>query len=259
MSMVSRKQEGEKDIKCNTNAIKTKQNNFIIQKNLQMQLCSLASISMWASKLTLFPDRARSRGERASPETASSFFPSVEKPGALPEEHRHPPLLQFHLQHFLIRFWSLVSLHRWPSSRRHSDTHWRMNNSRTSGITHGSHGCGTLRQRVNLASRKWDVYQLLWNCKCRFLISADNVYSNYCDILLGSLVHYLDISGQQTFWIMTSHSIANGIKWQCVSFNNILIRVGKISLRQEKNTVPIIMWSSRSSPLTFLFLVRQAT
>lgn len=147
--------------KCNTNAINNNKNNNKLFNNLQTQLRSLASISKWASELTLFPDRARSRGERASPETASSFSPSVEKPGALPGVHRHPPQPRSHLQHFLIRFWSLVSLHRWPSLRRHSDTHWRMNNSRTSGVTRDSHGCGTLWQRVKLVSRKWDVCQLL--------------------------------------------------------------------------------------------------
>lgn len=107
--------------------------------HLQTQLRSLASISMWASQLTLFPDRARSRGERASPETASSFSPSVEKPGALPGGHRHRPQPRYHPRHFSTRFWSLVSLHRWPSLRRHSGTHWRMNNSPTSGVTRFAH------------------------------------------------------------------------------------------------------------------------
>lgn len=140
-------------LKCNQ-----QKQQQILFNHLQTQLRSLASISMRASELTLFPDRARSRGERASPETASSFSPSVETPGALPGGHRHRRQPRCHPQRFLTRFWSLVSLHRWPSFRRHSDTHWRMNNSRTSGVTRCSHGCGTLRQ---LVSRKWDVSQLL--------------------------------------------------------------------------------------------------
>lgn len=101
---------------------------------LKTQLRLLVSISMWANELTLFPDQERSQEERASPETASSFSPSVEMPGALPAGHHHRPQPRSHLQHFLIQFWSLVSLHRWPSLRRHSATHWRMNNSRISAV-----------------------------------------------------------------------------------------------------------------------------
>lgn len=162
---------------------KTKTKDF---NHLKRQLRLLVSISMWANELTLFPDQARSQEERASPGTASSFSPSVEMPGAWPAGHRRRPQPLRHPQNFLIQFWSLVSLHRWPSLRRYSATHWRMNNSRTSGVLRVREAAVLRGNAQSLFTKSGTSDSRCKNVNFTFLMSTDEFGTKECKIRINT-------------------------------------------------------------------------